>query len=197
MSGGPTGSHRATDYDGSMTLSWCPGSPRHPGSIAAIAVALLLAACTTGSPTPASSVTTSARASDASGQPPSAHGSPGSAGSPVLASQTDSDWGRIWDRLPVGFPIYPGAVPAEEAQTGPVSGIFTIEGQEARGIAAWMQNELERSAYRTESLNGPLEDGGFVLESVREAGCRIEIVVAPLGGLTTLTVRYGASCPSP
>jgi hypothetical protein len=60
-----------------------------------------------------------------------------------------------------------------------------------------MQQALERASFSTEGLNGPLEDGSFVLDSTGADGCRIQIAVAPLGSVTTITVRYGAACPSP
>ena len=60
-----------------------------------------------------------------------------------------------------------------------------------------MRTELERAAYSTEALNGPLEDGSFVLAAIGAGACRVEVAVAPRGGLTTVTVRYGAACPSP
>jgi hypothetical protein len=99
--------------------------------------------------------------------------------------------------LPEAFPVYPGATPADEAATEAVSGTFALEGADARVVVAWMQTELERGAYRTEALNGPFEDGSFVLELTGIVDCRIEVSVAPLGGLTMATVRYGAACPSP
>ena len=61
-----------------------------------------------------------------------------------------------------------------------------------------MQSELERATYSTEALSGPLEDGSYVLDSTGTApGCRVQASIAPLGGLTTVTVLYGASCPKP
>ena len=61
-----------------------------------------------------------------------------------------------------------------------------------------MRSELERATYGTEALTGPLEDGSYVLDSTGSApGCRVQVSVAPLGGLTTVTVRYGAACPAP
>ena len=54
---------------------------------------------------------------------------------------------------------------------------------------------LELATYSTLALSGPLEDGSFVLDSVGEEDCRIETTVAPAGGLTIITVRYGAACP--
>ena len=117
---------------------------------------------------------------------------------PPLAGQTDTAWGRIWDSLPAGFPSYPGSTPAEEAASGPASAVLAVQGIDARTIAGWMQSELERATYSTEALSGPLEDGSYVLDSTGTApGCRVQVSIAPLGGLTTVTVLYGASCPQP
>jgi len=157
-----------------------------------LAAALLLGACNAATPTPpptqsppqATSVEPSAVASGPSSVAPA-------------AGQTDTDWGRIWDELPEDFPVYPGATPAHEAATEAVSGTFALDAADARGVARWMQTELERGAFRTEALNGPFEDGSFVLDLVGATDCRIQVAVAPLGGLTTVTVRYGASCPGP
>jgi hypothetical protein len=159
-----------------------------PGVV--VAIALLLGGCD-GAPATASGFPSP------SAPIPSAGSAGPSTPSTAPAGQTDTDWGRIWDALPPAFPVYPGAAPAEEAQTGPVSATFAVEAEEASAVAAWMQIELERAAYRTEALNGPLEDGSFVLESKGTADCRIEVVAAPLGSLTTVTIRYGAACPDP
>jgi hypothetical protein len=35
-----------------------------------------------------------------------------------------------------------------------------------------------------------------VLDSVGEGDCRIQTVVAPAGGLTLMTIHYGAACPN-
>lgn len=160
-----------------------------------LAASLVLGACSPTTPTPSSS---SAPASVASVEPSAeASSSPSASNAVPAAGQTDTDWGRIWDSLPAAFPVYQGATPAEEAETGPVSATFALEGADAKTVATWMQTELERAAYRTEALTGPLEDGSFVLASTGTVGCRIEVAVAPLGGLTTVTVRYGAACPTP
>jgi hypothetical protein len=176
-----------------------PTPIRRPAIGAALLVATVLAlgACnaTTNAPSPNGSAPPPSTASLLPAGGPNA--SPGATGSALAAGQTDSDWGRIWDRLPAAFPMYPGAAPAEAAQTGPVSAVLAVPGQEVRTIATWMQAALERDGYRTEALNGPLEDGSFVLDSVGDAGCRVEVAVAPLGDLTMLTARYGAGCPSP
>ena len=155
-----------------------------------LATALLLAACDTAAPTPP---ITESPASVATVPPSQVAPDASSAAPPV--GQTDTDWGRIWDELPEAFPVYPGATRADEAATEAVSGTFALEGADARDVVAWMQTELERSAYRTEALNGPFEDGSFVLDLVGDGDCRIQVAVAPLGGLTTVTVRYGGACP--
>jgi hypothetical protein len=156
-------------------------------------VAILLAACGPTTPTP--STAAPSPSTEAPTATPSAATSDD--GSTPAAGQTDTAWGRIWDALPIAFPVYPGATPANDTQTEPVSAAFALEGQEVRAVVGWMQTELERATYSTEGLNGPLEDGSFVLESVGGGDCRIQTSVAPLGGLTTIGIRYGAACPSP
>jgi hypothetical protein len=152
------------------------------------AVVALVAAC--GSDT--ASASTRATASPA----PSAAASVPSSTGPA-AGQTDTEWGRIWDSLPAGFPTISGATPSEEASTGPASAILAVEGGDPKAIATTLRAQLEAAGYTTEGLNGPGEDGGFVLESTGSAaGCKVQATVAPLGGLTTVTILYGAACPN-
>lgn len=166
----------------------------------AVAVVLLLGlgACqaATGSVSPAapgSGLTASSAPPEASGPGSSAEATPS-----APAGQTDTAWGRIWDSLPAGFPEYPGSTPAEEAASGPASAVLATQGVDARTIAGWMQSKLEQATYSTEALSGPLEDGSYVLDSTgRAPGCRVQVSIAPLGGLTTVTVLYGAACPEP
>jgi hypothetical protein len=116
---------------------------------------------------------------------------------PPTTSQTDTDWGRIWDDVPAGFPVYPTAVRSEEAGGGePVSATWTIPGaDEVADVVGWLQSELELATYSTFALSGPLEDGSYVIDSVGDGDCRIETRIAPAGGVTIVTVRYGADCP--
>ncbi len=162
-----------------------------------VVLAIGLAACqpATGSLTPDASTP----ALSAPGAAPSSVASLSvEASSPPLAGQTDTEWGRIWDSLPASFPRYAGAAPAEEAATGPASAVLAVQGAEAKTIADWMRSRLEQATYSTEALSGPLEDGSYVLESVGSApGCRVSVSITPLGGLTMVTLRYGASCPQP
>jgi hypothetical protein len=151
-----------------------------------LGIAIVFAACSPGAP-PSSSGASAAPASPELSNATAA----------VQAEQTDTDWGRIWDGLPEAFPVFPGATPADDAASEVASATFALEGADARGVAGWMQTELERAMYATESLNGPLEDGSFVLESTGPSDCRIQVAIAPLGGLMTVSVRYGAACPAP
>jgi hypothetical protein len=153
-----------------------------------LAVALIVTAC--GPATPAS---TSGAASPPATSPQVSNPT----GAAALADQTDTDWGRIWDSLPEAFPVFPGATPADDSASEVVSATFALEGADARTVVGWMQTELERAMFGTEALNGPLEDGGFILDSTGAGDCRIQVAVAPLGGLTTVNVRYGAACPAP
>jgi hypothetical protein len=110
-------------------------------------------------------------------------------------TQTDTDWGRIWDSVPAGFPLPPGAVASEETGGGPVSATWTVAGTDGADLAEWMQSELELATYSTEALSGPLENGEYVLDSVGDDGCRMEVALTPRDGLTTVSVRFGAACP--
>lgn len=119
---------------------------------------------------------------------------PTSAASSTI-SQTDTAWGRIWDALPPGFPRYPGAAPADDASAAPSSGRYAVAGGDPEEIAAWLQAAMETATFSTD-VSGPLEDGSFALDSVGDSGCRIQTTIAPLGGMTFVTVLYGADCPS-
>ena len=111
-------------------------------------------------------------------------------------SQTDTDWGRIWDSLPRGFPRYPGSTAGDEAATGAASAIVLVQTADAKGIVTFFQTALENGGYRTDGLSGPLEDGGYVLDMTGpNMGCQLQVTAAPTGSLTTVTILYGAACP--
>lgn len=152
-----------------------------------LVVTVLFGACNVATPSPPVTEATASAPSAASG----------SASLAPPAGQTDTDWGRIWDELPEAFPVFPGATPADETAPDPVSATFVLEGADPRAVAGWMQTELERAAYRTEALNGPFEDGRYILDVQGAGDCRIQVAMGPLGGLTAVTVRYGAACPGP
>jgi hypothetical protein len=90
----------------------------------------------------------------------------GSPSGSLAAGQSDTDWGRIWDSVPAGFPRFPGSTPADDAAADPVSARFAVPGGDPRAIATWLQDALEQAHLDTVGLNGPAEDGSFVLDSV-------------------------------
>jgi hypothetical protein len=121
------------------------------------------------------------------------------AGSPsgsIAAGRSDTDWGGIWDSVPAGFPRFPGSTPADDATADPASARFAVAGGDPRAIATWLQDALEQAHLDTVGLNGPAEDGSFVLESVGDGQCRVQTTVAPLGDMTFITVLYGSDCPA-
>ena len=151
--------------------------------VAIMVAALALGACGTDDPTTSATPTDSPSVAPSIG--PTASG----------LTQTETGWGRIWDDLPAGFPRFPTSTVADDISPDPVSGTYAVDNDDTAQIAGWMQTALETSEFRTESLSGPLEDGGFVIESVGGGDCRIQTSVRPMGGLTFVVVRYGAACP--
>ena len=133
---------------------------------------------------------------------PSVTGSiPDSTGGPAPSSgpktsQTDTDWGRIWDGLPSGFPAIPDATPDETAAGGAASAVLVIEGADAAGVITFLQTQLQKAGYTTVGSAEPLEDGSVVLEmSAQPAGCKLKVTATPTGGITTVRILYGAVCP--
>ncbi len=160
-----------------------------------ITIALLgtfgLAACTASAASVAPSLSTPVAVSPAPSSSAAAAASGGS-----TTSQTDTDWGRIWDTLPAGFPTITGSTPSEEASAGPASAIFVVDGDVAKTVATTLQARLEAAGYKTVGLDGPLEDGTFTLDMTGPpAGCMLQIRATPTGGLTTITILYGTDCP--
>ena len=111
------------------------------------------------------------------------------------ATQTDTDWGRIWDSLPAWFPVPPDAVPTETGEEGPASASLAAGGS-AQSVSSFMQTGLTGAGFSVEGLNGPAEDGSFVLDATGpDSRCKVEIRVRPLSGTTNVVVLYGAGCP--
>jgi hypothetical protein len=117
------------------------------------------------------------------------------------ADQTDTDRGRIWDTLPKGFPVYAGATRSEETDIGPATAVLVIEGAKATDVVGWYQEQLTAAGFRTDAMTGPMEDGGFTLDtSGKTTDCRLEVRVVPMGAgsdFLAITVMYGADCPKP
>lgn len=160
-----------------------------------VILAATFAACDGGSASPSPSGGPTATDAPPTPQVSVSPVEPGRSSAPP-ASQTETDWGRIWDALPAGFPRYPGGTTADGATPGPVSAAYVVPGADAATIADWMQTTLETATYSTEALSGPLEDGSYVLDSVGETDCRIETRIVPLDEMTLVTVLYGSACPA-
>jgi hypothetical protein len=159
-----------------------------------LTVACLLAACGSGASTPSPSGSTPSATSTTPARTTTASTASPSGGS--IPDQTDTDWGRIWDTLPAGFPSVARSTPSDEAATDPASASLVVDGNAAKSIATSMQTALEGAGFRTAGLSGPLEDGSYVLDSVgTEAACKVQVTASPLGSVTTVTVMYGAACP--
>jgi hypothetical protein len=106
-------------------------------------------------------------------------------------------WGAAWDALPPGFPVPAGATQADpgDPADGPVSGAFVVDGAPDDAARA-VEERLTAAGYSTEALSGPYEDGSLVIDSVgRNPGCWVQTRIRELGGVTMMTVLFGASCP--
>jgi hypothetical protein len=115
---------------------------------------------------------------------------------PSLPSQSDTAWGRIWDALPPSFPIPAGAIPTETS-SGPVTAELALpRGSTAARAAAFFRGELQKVGFAAVNLDGPLEDGRFVVSVPGAAGaCQIEVQAVPMGAGVVARVLYGAGCP--
>jgi hypothetical protein len=168
----------------------------------AVLLAVLLGACNAAGPSaPASASTPGTTASHVVASPsPDLTPVPGgsTAATPAAASQptqTDTDWGRIWDALPAWFPVPPDAVPTETGDEGAVSASLAAGGS-AQSVATFMQSGLTGAGFSVDGMNGPSEDGSLVLDATGpDTKCKVEVRVRPLSGTTNLVVMYGAGCP--
>ena len=176
--------------------------PRPLSPLALVALTCLVVACggpqgsspaTSAEPSRAPDATTTGAAPSTATAGPSTDAPP--TPEPTLPGQTDTEFGRIWDALPPGFPIVPGSSPTETG-AGPASAEFDAPGN-VLAVATFLQGAMEAAAFSTESLSGPLEGGQYVLVSIgpESVDCRVQTTIAPAGDASLVTVLYGAACP--
>ncbi|MGK2852387.1 MAG: hypothetical protein ACSLFN_15960 [Candidatus Limnocylindrales bacterium] len=170
---------------------------RHLLFLAFSVIAAVAAACGPGGASPDTTIGATTGPTSAAPTPILSAGpvEPGVSGAPP-ASQTETEWGTIWDGVPAGFPRFPGGRSADDATAEPVSDAYAVADVDPAEIASTLQTTMENATYSTEGLSGPLEDGRFVLASVGDAGCRIETRIVPQGNQVFVMVRYGAACPA-
>lgn len=164
----------------------------------ALVAALALSAC-------AASVTPSPSAGAPSDSPAPASPTPaltpvptdpGTSPLPTPPGQTNTDWGRIWDSLPAGFPVYPAAHPTETG-VGPATAILDAGSAPAAEVASFYQTAMTGIGLDIVSKDGPREDGSYDLLAGDGASCAVEITAAPQGTSTIVTILYGAGCAFP
>lgn len=165
---------------------------------------LLLVAC--GGPAPSGTETAGpALASPAGSAPGSPSASPpveltpvpgGATGSPEIPDRpatTVTDWGTILDRVPDGFPVYPGAAVADSV-TEPVSGAWITDAA-VDSVAPWYVAAFTELGWAQVDLGSALEDGSRVLALASDLPeCRVQATFRPAGESTMIIVLYGAGC---
>jgi hypothetical protein len=112
---------------------------------------------------------------------------------PPGGGTTDTEWGAILDVVPDGFPVIPGARPAEGLDE-PASGWWLAEAG-VDEVASWYQGALGELGFTLGDLSSPLEDGSRVLDvSTDLPECRLQLAFRPAGESTIIRVLYGAGC---
>ena len=166
----------------------------HRLPVPAVLALMALAALAACSPGPSGAPTGTA----GSAPPATGNASVPATGGPLvtLPGQTDTAWGRVWDAVPPSFPAIPGAQPVEPGSE-PVSAAFDLPAAagSAADVAGTFVDALGVAGWST-TIDGPLEDGSFVVDGARAGTlCQARVQAIPLGGIVRLTVLYGSSCP--
>jgi hypothetical protein len=109
-------------------------------------------------------------------------------------TQTDTEWGRIWDALPPTFPVPQGATPSEPIGREATSGELAV-GAAPTDVLTFFHGALAAAGFGTVSEQGPLEDGTWVVDATGAAGCKARVTVTPLSGVTHVSILFAAACP--
>ena len=172
--------------------------PRTAALAVLVGLAVLLVwACGPVPPgTPSASPSGSPGSSSGPSAVPTPVGSPEPSGAPSAEpGQTDTEWGRIWDALPAGFPQPIGSVPSEPIGRGPSSAELAVGAGPSEATAFYFE-ALLNAGYPIVSEQGPLEDGSRVIDATGgEPGCKVQVTVTPLSGVTHITILFAAACP--
>jgi hypothetical protein len=156
----------------------------------AVAAALALAACQapggTSLPTSTSALSSAGATSGATAAPSPGSGSGGT-------TQSDTEWGRIWDALPPSFPSPNGAIPATDTGEGATSAQLSVP-RSVGDVAGFFVAELGATGW-TVNRDGPLEDGSIDVTATKGDACQLAISVLPVGDGSLVKVLYGAGCP--
>jgi hypothetical protein len=162
----------------------------------ACTVALAAAACTASGASPSPTPEPTAAIASPAIATPGASVAPSSAAPSTPASRTATAWGEIWDAVPAAFPV-PAGASAADLPDGPFSGTFTTAAPVAATASA-IADGLRVGGYLTVNAGSPAEDGSVTIDATgAAAGCRVQVTVKPLGGLTAIEVLYGSGCPAP
>ena len=156
---------------------------------------LVAAACTSAAATPAPSPSAAAASMAVAPSPASPSPTVSAKPSPTpKVTQTDTGWGRIWDAVPASFPLPVGASPVTADR--PASGAWSLASGDAATVTNDLKTALEAAGYTTAGVDGPLEDGSRIIDSVgKSAACHVQTRVTPLGTTISITVLFGAACP--
>jgi len=182
-------------WTASIACTW--GCAALRAATIACVVALGVAACSASgaspSPTPEP---TAVIASPAVATPGPSGAASASATPSASASRTATAWGEIWDAVPAAF-LLPAGASAADLPDGPFSGTFTTAAP-AAATASAIADGLRAGDYPTVNAGSPAEDGSVTVDATgTAAGCRVQVTVKPLGGLTAIEVLYGSACPAP
>jgi len=112
----------------------CTGTPGAAASRSPVAVTASAAPTAAPAATPTSVTPTGAAPTGTA-----------TAAASAAMTQSDTEWGRIWDALPPSFPQFPGSLPAQTG-AGPASAVLQIPAR-VEIAADWFGISLEAAGF--------------------------------------------------